>query len=74
MEIFEAPPLARALYFTTDVGHHIPQALYLSVAQVIAYVFGLQAANESNLETKPDKPKPKVPRELLFDELGRQNA
>jgi len=74
VEIFEAPPLARALYFSTDVGHHIPQALYLSVAQVIAYVFGLQAARESDMEAKPHKPKPKVPRELLFDELGRRNV
>ena len=74
VEIFEAPPLARALYFTTDIGYHIPQALYLAVAQVIAYVFGLQAAKEGNSDTKPEKPKPKVPRELQFDELGRLHA
>ena len=36
VEIFEAPPLARALYFTVEVGEFIPADLFHSVAQVIA--------------------------------------
>jgi flagellar biosynthetic protein FlhB len=70
VEVFEAPPLARALYFTTEVGSFIPQALYLAVAQVIAYVFGLRAYRQGSEDVKPNKPKPKVPRELVFDEAG----
>jgi flagellar biosynthetic protein FlhB len=42
--LFEAPPLARALYWTTDIGSEIPERLYLAVAQVLTYVFRLQAA------------------------------
>lgn len=37
--VFEAPPLARALYGTTDLDREIPQGLYVAVAQVLSYVF-----------------------------------
>jgi len=39
-EIFllETPPLARALYHTTDIGKEIPHGLYVAVAQILAYV------------------------------------
>ncbi len=40
--ILEAPPLARALYFNTDVGDDIPEPLYLAVAEVLAYVYQLR--------------------------------
>lgn len=40
--IFEAPPLARALYHHSDIGQEIPEELYLAVAQVLAYVFQLK--------------------------------
>lgn len=36
--IFSAPPLARALYFHTDIDQQVPTALYQAVAQVLAYV------------------------------------
>ena len=68
IHLFEAPPLARALYFTTEIGGFIPKALYISVAQVIAYVYGLEAMK--NEETKPDKPVPKVPKDYQFNEQG----
>ncbi|MCO7226102.1 flagellar biosynthesis protein FlhB [Pleionea sp. CnH1-48] len=41
--ILEAPPLARALFYTTKLDQEIPSELYLAVAQVLAYVFQLQA-------------------------------
>ncbi len=41
-----APPLARALYYSTDLGKEIPQGLYLAVAQVLAYVYQLQTARQ----------------------------
>jgi flagellar biosynthetic protein FlhB len=38
----EAPPLARALYARVDLDAEIPQALYIAVAQVLAYVYRLR--------------------------------
>ena len=40
--LFEAPPLARALYAHVDVDREIPSTLYTAVAQVLAYVFQLR--------------------------------
>ena len=40
--IVTAPPLARALHYTTDLNKPIPYSLYLAVAQVLAYVFQLK--------------------------------
>jgi len=40
--IVMAPPLARALHYSTDIDQPIPQSLYLAVAQVLAYVFQLK--------------------------------
>ncbi len=43
--ILSAPPLARALYFSTDVGREIPGSLYVAVAKVLAYVYQLKHFN-----------------------------
>ena len=72
IEIFESPLLARALYFTTEIGGFIPPGLFFAVAQVIAYVYNLNSLNPS-MEA-PTRPRPKVPKELIFDELGQQQA
>lgn len=40
--ILEAPPLARALHKHTDLGQSIPEALYIAVAEVLAYVYQLR--------------------------------
>lgn len=37
--VVAAPPLARALYHTTELEQEIPDGLFLAVAQVLAYVF-----------------------------------
>jgi flagellar biosynthetic protein FlhB len=72
VEIFEAPPLARALYYTTDVEQTIPEALYVPVAQVIAYVFSLASLRPG---VKPmDRPYPKVPSDMRFDATGQREA
>jgi len=42
--LLAAPLLARALYFSTDIDQEIPSGLYLAVAQVLAYVYQLKAA------------------------------
>jgi flagellar biosynthetic protein FlhB len=40
--VFEAPPLARALYWSAELNQEIPTELYLAVAQVLAYVYQLR--------------------------------
>ncbi len=42
--VLEAPPLARALFFNTELDQEIPAGLYLAVAQVLAYVYQLKTA------------------------------
>jgi flagellar biosynthetic protein FlhB len=61
--ILETPPLARALYHTTDIGQEIPHGLYVAVAQVLAYVFQLRDV-QKNGGKKPSRPKPDVPEEF----------
>jgi len=51
-----APPLARALYYSTELDTEIPQGLYSSVAQVLAYIFQLKEATKTR-GTKPTPPK-----------------
>lgn len=43
--VLEAPPLARALYHSTELGDEIPAALYGAVAQVLAWVYQLRRAH-----------------------------
>jgi flagellar biosynthetic protein FlhB len=70
VHILQSPALARALYFTTDVEHPIPEPLYRAVAEVIAYVFNLEATEPNRHSvTKPD---PKVPASMQFDANGRR--
>ncbi len=69
IEIFAAPELARALYFTTELDQSIPEALYHAVAQVIAYVFSL-AQVQPGVDPMA-RPVPKIPKALLFDTDGK---
>ena len=72
IQIFEAPPLARALYFTTEVERPIPEALYVPVAQVIAYVFSLSSVKPGVAGMQ--RPRPTVPPEMQFDAAGLRSA
>ena len=38
----EAPPLARALFYSTEIDQPIPRGLYMAVAQLLAYVYQLK--------------------------------
>ena len=71
IHIFEAAPLARAIYFTTEVERQVPEDLYHAVAQVIAYVFSLEAASPLN----PPRPRPQVtvPPSMLFSPEGKRD-
>ncbi|ANS86052.1 flagellar biosynthesis protein FlhB [Vibrio scophthalmi] len=40
--IIPAPPLARALYHSTELEQEIPDGLFTAVAQILAYVFQLK--------------------------------
>lgn len=51
--IFEAPPLARALYRSAEIGAEIPANLYVAVAQVLTYVFQLRTARRDHLSPPP---------------------
>ncbi len=41
-----SPPLARALYYSTELEQEIPKGLFIAVAQVLAYIFQLKTAKE----------------------------
>ncbi len=55
VSIFEAPPLARALYHHTKLEEEIPEELFLAVAQVLAYVYQIkqQATGTTGFAEKP---------------------
>jgi len=63
--IVRAPSLARALYFTGDIGGAISEKLYAAVASILAYVYQLERGVEATLQDVD------VPDEMLFDETGR---
>jgi len=42
VQMVESPMLARAIYFSTELGEAVPAGLYLAVAKVLAYVFQLR--------------------------------
>ena len=53
--ILTAPPLARAIYYNTALEQEIPEGLYVSVAQVLAYVYQLREYN-ARRAAKPEVP------------------
>ncbi len=65
--VFEAPPLARALYHHCEIDQEIPEELYLAVAKVLAYVYQVNqqaAGNPAVAEIPADIP---VPDKFLRD-------
>ena len=64
--VFSSPLLARALYFTSRVGAEIDSRLYGAVAAVLAYVIHTEQGHAMQ------KPAIDVPRDLHFNEFGRQ--
>ena len=59
------PMLARALYFTSEIGSEITEGLYNAVAVVLAYVFRLDSGETMEM------PELTLPPELRFDEHGK---
>lgn len=69
VEVFPAPDLARALYFTTDIGALVPEDLYQAVAEVVSYVFGLARAAAGG---PVQRPAPVVPERMRFTPEGKR--
>jgi flagellar biosynthetic protein FlhB len=40
--VVSAPPLARAVFYNTELNEEIPDGLYVAVAQVLAYIYQLR--------------------------------
>lgn len=54
--MLEAPMLARAIYFSTELGDAIPAGLYLAVAKILAYVFQMRIYRAGSGGVKPEMP------------------
>jgi flagellar biosynthetic protein FlhB len=59
-----SPPLARALYYSTEINKEIPKGLYLAVAQVLAYVYQLKVAKQNHWDEPLPPGNIKVPDEF----------
>jgi flagellar biosynthesis protein FlhB len=64
--ILRLPPLARALYFTGDIGTPIHAALYGAVATVLAHIWRIEKG------MRDDLPDIDLPAEMRFDARGHQ--
>jgi flagellar biosynthesis protein FlhB len=62
--VLEYPALARAVYYTSREGQQIRDDLYVAIATVLAFVFGV------NLRAGGGQPNVIVPDTALFDENG----
>jgi flagellar biosynthetic protein FlhB len=51
----QAPPLARAIYYSSELDQPIPTGLYLAVAQGLAYVYELRRARAAR-DRAPEPP------------------
>lgn len=65
--ILRAPPLARSIYYHTELEREIPQGLYVAVAQVLAYVFQLKRFHEGKGHNPGQQPEFPVPPDLQHD-------
>ena len=63
--IFRSPLLARALYFTSEIGEEITEKLYNAVAVALAYVYRID--NGEYIE----EPNIDIPSDLQLNENGQ---
>ncbi len=64
--ILESPPLARSIYYTTEIKDEIPAGLFLAVAQILAYVYQLKKKSYGDAGS-PKQPDITIPDDLQFD-------
>ena len=62
---FRSPLLARALFFTSEIGEEISEKLYNAVAVALAYVYRLDRGEDVT------EPEIDVPEDLRFNENGQ---
>ena len=62
--VFRSPLLARALYFTGEIGQEISDKLYNAVAVALAYIYRIEQGDPV------EEPDISIPDELSFDEFG----
>ncbi|MFK7864425.1 MAG: flagellar biosynthesis protein FlhB [Pseudohongiellaceae bacterium] len=65
--IVSAPPLARAVYFNSEVGDEIPAGLYVAVAQILAYIYQLRRWAKGQAKKPKLDSKFEIPLELQHD-------
>jgi len=65
--VIEAPPLARALYYSTKLDKEIPMGLYLAVAKLLAYVYQLKHWRPGQADTAPNCPEFPIPEQFRKD-------
>ena len=63
--VVRSPTLARALYYSGEVGGAISERLYAAVASILAYVYQLERGIDASLNDV------EVPAEMVFDEFGK---
>jgi flagellar biosynthesis protein FlhB len=56
VEVVSMPPLARAVYNTSQINQEIPAALYTAVARVLSYVLQIQAFRVGQRSSEPEPP------------------
>lgn len=66
--VLESPPLARAVYYSTELEQPIPAGLYLAVAQVLAYVYQIRQYQQGKGQRPGPMPEPPIPEDLRRDE------
>lgn len=66
--IYEAPALARAVYYTTKIGFEIHPELYMAVAIVLSYVHQLKNYQRGIGEPPTRVDNLEIPEEFMYDE------
>jgi flagellar biosynthetic protein FlhB len=62
-----APPLTRALFYSTELNDEIPAGLYLAVAQVLAYIYQLRGRSSYKPGETIELPNVEIPDDLQHD-------
>jgi flagellar biosynthetic protein FlhB len=72
--IFEHPPLAQALYHTSNLNQEISPRLYVAVAQVLTYIYQLTGRSSPPQGAKPQRPTVDIEPDLLIPLRARRRA
>ena len=63
--LFRSPLLARALFFTGEIGQEISDKLYTAVAVALAYIYKIDRGEFAS------EPEITIPEDMQFDEYGK---